>query len=284
MKVSLTEAPDEREIRELGMLATISAVFLYYDQLGKSEGPFLKPVDTGFTPLFSPDLIAARRYRGKTNEQFTHFLCNLARFSSGFSDLPWKEINLFDPLAGGGTTLFTGLVLGANVAGVEIVAGNAHSTATFLKQFTKEERIACSVKEERLKKSGGKIWRFTMGNDPPRKCIISRGDTVNSAGLVSGLGKPHLIVGDLPYGIKHKGKLEALLGEALPVWAFLLRDGGALTLAWDSTRFSRSDMLALVDSEGSFDVLDDPPYDSMAHRVDRVIKHRDVLVAVKREM
>ncbi len=38
-------------------------------------------------------------------------------------------------------------------------------------------------------------------------------------------------------------------------------------------------MVRLVSAETSLDVLERSPYEALAHRVDRVIKQRDVLVA-----
>ena len=38
-------------------------------------------------------------------------------------------------------------------------------------------------------------------------------------------------------------------------------------------------MVTLVEKTGAFEVLDDPTYNRLAHRVDRVIKKRDVIVA-----
>jgi hypothetical protein len=96
-----------------------------------------------------------------------------------------------------------------------------------------------------------------------------------------GVQRPHLIVTDLPYGIQHRGELSGLLGSALPIWASLLRPGGAIAMAWESARFRREDMLGLVRSVTGLRALIDPPYDQMTHRVDRVIKQRDVLVAVR---
>jgi hypothetical protein len=58
-----------------------------------------------------------------------------------------------------------------------------------------------------------------------------------------------------------------------------LSEGGALVLAWESSRFPREEMINLVESASPLKVLNDAPYDQLAHRVDRVIKARDVLVA-----
>jgi hypothetical protein len=282
MKCDLQEELKEAHLRELGWLATTNAFFRYYARLADLEGPFLKPLNIQWTPSFPPDLMTTRRYQGKTNELFTHFLCNVARFSSDFAQTPWNELRIFDPLCGGGTTLLVGLVLGASVAGIETRKKDVHSTAVFLKQYAKEQHIPCTVKDERLKKLNANRWWFTFGDDSQQRCFLVKGDTARSPELIAGFKKPHLIIADLPYGIQHKGPLQALLSESLPGWASLLGSGGAMAFSWDATRFSREKMIELVEAEKRFTVLKAAPYDQLAHRVDRVIKHRDVIVACSR--
>ena len=196
---------------------------------------------------------------------------------------------MFDPLAGGGTTLFAGLILGADVAGVESEIGDVESTATFLGEYLREQGVRYDLTKERLRKLGHR-WSFAIDNSsatgntfadgkrPPQRCLLAHGDTARSQELIAGF-RPQLIVTDLPYGIQHQGPLVALLTAGLPVWASLLAEGGALTFSWDATRFPRSEMIALVESISPLQVLNEPPYDRLGHRVDRVIKQRDVLVA-----
>ena len=278
LRLELAAQPEDEHLHELGTLAMTSAFFYLRDAIGAEAGPFLKPIDTGFTPFFPPELVMARRYRGKTNELFTRFMLNVARFSSAFAREPWTSLRVLDPLAGGGTTLFSALVLGADAAGVEKSAQDVQTTAAFIRQFAREEGIACKVKEERLKKVGRRWW-FELGKGHIRRCLLACGDARLSAELTAGFKNPNLIVADLPYGIQHRGELEALLTESLPVWASLLPPGGCLALAWDATRFERAGMIGLAQSATTLTVLNEPPYDALAHRVDRVIKRRDVLVA-----
>ena len=113
-----------------------------------------------------------------------------------------------------------------------------------------------------------------------QQCIIARGDTAESAGLMASVKRPHLIVTDLPYGVQHRGDLMQLLTVALPVWVSMLLPGGTLAMAWESTRFSREDMLATI-AAGGLSALNTPPYDQLSHRVDRVIKQRDVVILHK---
>jgi hypothetical protein len=278
LRCTLTALPDDATWVALGAPALIAAFYEEAHSLDDRPGPWLRPLEPPFTPAFPPDLAIARRYRGKTNELLTHLLCNLARGASHFAQAPWSELRVFDPLAGGGTVLFTALILGAEVAGVEQDVQDVQSTATYLRQFMAEARLACRLKEERLR-GLGKRWSFGLGN-PPRRCILAQGDTTQSAALVAGF-KPHLLVTDLPYGIQHQGPLRDLLNRSLPVWAGVLPPGGALAFAWDATRFPREEMTVLLETAAPFAVLNAPPYDRLAHRVDRVIKRRDILVAVR---
>ncbi len=267
--------PDDGQWQALAPLAMTSAFFELFESLDGRSGPFLRPIETGWKPALPPDLVATRRYKGKTNEAFTFFMLNIARFSSAFARDAWATLRVLDPLAGGGTTLLAGLVLGADVAGVEKDLGDVESTATFLRQYCREQGIACETRQERLRKLGHR-QSFVLGHGSQR-CILAHGETAQSRELVSGF-KPHLIVADLPYGIQHQGPLKELLGQALPVWSEMLVPGGTLALAWDATRFSRPEMLAFVRSVCPLTVHDEPPYDRIGHRVDRVIKRRDVLV------
>jgi len=278
LKFELPTTPDEKQLDELAMLAMTRSFFYCYERLGEVDGPLLRPIETQFSPLFPPDLVVTRRYKGKTNESLTHFMCNIARFSSGYAHRPWTTLRVFDPLAGGGTTLFAALILGADVAGVEKRVKDVQSTATFLQQYMRRHGIACQVRTEKLK-TVGRRWWFTLGKTPPKQCVLANGETAQAVQLLSGFKRPHLIVADLPYGIQHRGGLIDLLSEALPIWASILSPKGVITFAWESSRFPRSDMVNLVESTGPLVVLNEPPYNLLTHRVDRVIKQRDVLVA-----
>ena len=279
LKFDLAGTVDDHSLHELGTLATLRSFFQYYTVLGDQAGPLLRPLTTTFKPSLPSDLLTTRRYKGKTNELFTHFLCNVAKFSGPLRDQPWGAARLFDPLAGGGTTLFAGLILGADVAGVEHDTQDVQTTAAFLRDYCRENRISCTVKEERLKKIGLR-WQFGIGKEKLRRCILAKGETADSPTILQGF-KPNLIVTDLPYGIQHYGEVVQLLTTALPIWADLAAAGSVMAFAWDATRFERAEMVALVESAGHWQVCGGAPYDQLAHRVDRVIKLRDVIVAAK---
>jgi len=268
--------------RLLASMAMLGGVFELFDALGDVAGPLLRPVQTTRSAFISPDMAATRRYKGKTNEAFTHFLCNMAKYASDFHSSDWSTLDVVDPLCGGGTTLFTALSLGADVAGLDVDRTDIESTASFITQYCRENRIALASKEERLRKLGARRWLFQIGRDDVRRCMLVLGNAGQTRELLAGFGRPHLIVTDLPYGIQHSGPLHGLLADCLPGWAELLVSGGAIAFSWDSTRLDRQEMMALVGKVADLEVVDRPPYDRLAHRVDRVIKRRDVLVARRR--
>lgn len=288
VRFTLPHEPDAQQLRELGMLAVTSAFSICYDQIGDVAGPLLRPLESGWTPALPTDLVATRRYRGKTNELFTHFLCNIARASSAFANQPWHNLSLMDPLMGGGTSLFVGLMLGAQkVGGVDSDTDDVRSTATFLQQYLQNERVSHKMQPERLKGLGLR-WHCMIGKKgedrPLQECIMANGDTRQTQTLLPGF-KPHLIVADLPYGVQHQGKLNEFVAQAMPEWWAPLRKGGTIVLSWDATRFERSAMIELLeptmDKNGQGEILDTPLYQSLQHSVDRVIKARDVVVLRK---
>lgn len=256
--------------------AMTDTFFQHYDALGDVKGPLLKPIEVDSDAFLPHSLIATRRYRGKTNELFTQFMLNIARYSSVYRTTPWRKLTILDPLAGGGTTLFAGVILGADVVGVERDKSVVDGTVAFIKQYMKEARFPAKYREDRFK-NVGKRWFITL--DQSVRCVIGRGNTSDVAQFAHGLKRPQLIVTDLPYGIQHLADWQKMLAEALPAWAKAMAKDGVLTFSWNATRFSREEMVKLVEAVSDFKVLNYAPYTQLGHRVDRVIKARDVIVA-----
>jgi len=276
LKFELDTEIDATLMQIIDNFAMTSGYFHYFDKIGDVTGPLLKPIEIPHDPPFPSSLIVTRRYRGKTNELFTQFMCNLARYSSDYAMTPWRDLTLLDPLSGGGTTLFVGLMLGADVVGVEKNQQIIEGTISFIKQYMKEARIPAKYREDRFKNLG-KRWFITLNKS--FRCVVGRGNTSDVKHFVNGLKRPQLIVTDLPYGIQHRAEWQSLLVDALPAWSDVMADGGALVFSWDATRFPRDEMIEFVEEVSDYKVLNQPPYNQLAHQVDRVIKHRDVLVA-----
>lgn len=255
--------------------ATFSEWYELFDEIAGEVGPFLRPIEASEPLRFNDELVEARRYRGKTNELFTHLLVNIARWSHS-GEPRW----LFDPLAGGGTTLFTALRLGLDGIGVEQDRAAFSSTDTFFKQYLQEARYK-HRREQQKRKAGTRVL-YTIPQEG-RELVMAQGDTRESADLLEalpGAPRPELIVTDLPYSIQHsaRGSLGRLLDEALPVWHELAAPDAILTMAWNATTFPREAMVEQMGGSG-WKILSGGAYEQLAHRVDRVIKTRDVIVA-----
>ena len=268
----------------LSRLGATSAAYEYFAHLGEIEGPLLRPLEPSFTPFVPLEMAEIRRYKGKTNEIFTHVLLNIAIFAGAYSGQFTERLRVLDPLAGGGTTLFLALAAGYDAFGIEHARQDVETTAVFIKQYLNNEHVSYKELDERGRRAGRR-YQFEIGRKgATRLLVLAHGET-HQAGLhmqeVPGGPHMHAIVGDLPYGIQHFAEIAGLLREALPAWENLLLPGGTLALAWNATRVERSALVELVERQTRLKVRDDPPYTQFAHAVDRVIKKRDVLVAVK---
>jgi SAM-dependent methyltransferase len=268
----------ERDLFTLSMLAMTNEFFVYYERIGQAVGPFLRPLALPREPFLPEDIVATRRYKGKTNELLTKFLLNAALFSSAFSDQPLWRLSVLDPLCGGGTTLFQALAYGFNAWGIDKAKRDIESTEAFLRGYLREMDIPFECREERLRQVGRR-YTFRIGQgEEARQWVLAHADTAMTPTILAGQ-KVHLIVADLPYGVRHKGQISSLLTQALPSWQKVLRPGGAVTLAWEATRLDRQEMIGLFSDNSNLQVLNHHPYDALQHPVDRVIKKRDVVVA-----
>jgi hypothetical protein len=266
-------------------LGAVSAGYEYFAELAGIAGPLLRPIEPDFTPYVPLEMAEVRRYKGKTNELFSRILLNLAIFAGAYREQYSQRLRVLDPLAGGGTTLFLALAAGYDAFGIEQNRQDVETTEVFVRQYFHSEQILYKELDERGRKAGRR-YQFAIGpkKSEPHHLVLVHGDTIQAAQHMQDLpGGPrvHAVVGDLPYGIQHFGEIAGLLKQALPVWERLLLPGGTLALAWNATRIERVELERLFTERTQLRVRDDPPYTQLAHTVDRVIKKRDVLIAVK---
>lgn len=282
LQLEIDRPPTAADRQLMGLLAMTTEFFEFYPHIGDLQGPFLRPLETSGPAFLPQDLVFTRRYRGKTNELFTRLLLNAAYFSSDFvSTGPLPRLTVLDPLAGGGTTLFQALVYGWDAYGVERGDRDVASTDTFLQQYLRDQDIPFRRWKERLREIGRRYsFEIALEGGRPRRCVLIQADTADTLRVLEGK-KVHLVVADLPYGVRHRGMLLDLLEKGLAGWVEALRPGGTLALAWETRRLPRDQMAHLLEAEGRLTVLQGGPYEAMAHRVDRAIKRRDVVVAKK---
>ena len=268
----------------LPRLGATSEAYEFFERIGNVEGPFLRPLETTFVPFLPLEMAEIRRYKGKTNEVFTRVLLNIAVFAGAFTNQYTGRLRILDPLAGGGTTLFLALSDGYDAFGIEHQKQDVDTTVVFLRQYLNSIHMPYKELDERGRRTGRR-YQFEIGRKgATRRLVLAHGDTCDANLHMQEIpGGPHMhaIVGDLPYGIQHFGEIAGMLSKALPVWESILLPGGTIALAWNATRIERTAMIDLVEQQTQLRIRNDPPYTRFVHTVDRVIKKRDILVAVK---
>src|SRR4029453_5944378 len=72
VQFSLPDPITSETARLLASMAMLGGIFEAFDSIGDVSGPLLRPVPAAHAAFVSPDMAATRRYKGKTNEAFTH--------------------------------------------------------------------------------------------------------------------------------------------------------------------------------------------------------------------
>lgn len=269
----------------LPRLGATSEGFEYFVDLPGVTGPLLRPLEPSFLPFVPLEMAEVRRYKGKTNELFTRVMLNLAIFAGAYREQFTGRLRVLDPLAGGGTTLFLALAAGYDAFGIEQNRQDIETTEVFVRQYFHSMNIVYKERDEKGRKAGRRaIFEVGRKGGEKRYLVLVHGETTRAAQHLQEIpGGPHMhaIVGDLPYGIQHFSEIAVLLNTALPTWERLLLPGGTLALAWNATHIARASLVQLVETCTSLQIRNDPPYTRLEHTVDRVIKKRDILIAVK---
>ncbi|MFB4282080.1 TRM11 family methyltransferase [Nonomuraea sp. MTCD27] len=272
---------------DLALLSNLSSVYAVFGM----EGELLRPQTMRPRDRLSSDLITIQKYAGKTNEHFTKLLLNVTALAGdkGLAD----GLSVFDPLCGRGTTLNQALMYGYDAYGLDVDAKDFEAYTGFVKTWLRNKRLkhtAETVPVRRERALAGRRFNVTFGLS---KEAVKAGDVqhltvVNADTLKSReFFKPRsfdLLVTDAPYGVQHGSKGGAglsrspleLLARAVPVWAELLRPGGAMGIAWN-TYGGKSAELANILGDAGLEVVTYPDFE---HWVDQAIV-RDIIVARK---
>ena len=285
-------ALDERATRFIANLSSIYALFAL------EGGGLLRPVPLHRLDRFDDDLVTIPKYTGKTNEQFTKLLLNATLMGSAFAGAMLdRRFVVLDPLAGRGTTLHQAMMYGYDAYGVDRDQKDYEAYSTYIQRWLKEKRIKHRAENgpvRRERKVVGRRLQITLAatKEEYRASEFQRIDMVNAdTTRTLEFWKPRsvdLVVADAPYGVQHGSRTADhglardpldLLRAAVPVWAGVLRRGGALGLSWNTNVADRADAAAVL-TEAGLDVVDSDAHRRLVHRVDQAIR-RDVLVARK---
>lgn len=277
-------------------LKILSVSSIYYAIFEIVEGNLLKPIVPPKYNTFPESLNQILKYNGKTNEQFTRLMVNLA-VSACKTDS--EKLCLIDPMCGKGTTLYEGLIRGFDVCGVEINSQWTQEIQTYLLRYLKTGKYKHSAEKGKQSGPGGKkiadYFKITTActkelyNKKEYQNIkVYNSDTRNTNVLFK-KESCDILISDLPYGVQHGSKNDKdpslnrspldLLKESIPAWKNVLKLGGAMVISYNEFTLKYSDVQKELESKG-FKVLNEEPYADYIHRVDQSI-NRNLIVAVK---
>jgi SAM-dependent methyltransferase len=275
-------------------LANMSSSYALFE----ADGDLLRPVELHRLDRYDDDLITIQRYQGKTNEQFTKLLLNVTLMASAFApEMAERTLTVLDPLCGRGTTLNQALMYGYDAAGIDSDQRDFEAYSTFIQTWLKRKRIKHHVGYDAPVRRDGKVigrrLQLTLAASREEHKAGARqrldvvcADTTRAAEFF----RPNscdLLVADAPYGVQHGSRTAAglarrpldLLTAAVPVWARLLRPGGAVGIAWNTQVAARVDAAEILAASG-MEPVEHGPYLKFRHRVDQAIV-RDIVVARK---
>src|SRR5215475_951454 len=224
-------------------LSQLSAIYALFE----TDGSLLKPVELHRLDRYDDDLITIQKYQGKTNEQFTKLLLNVTAMASAFAaELTSRRLAVLDPLCGRGTTLNQALMYGWDAAGLDADQRDFDAYCAFIKTWLKRKRLKHHADYDGPVRRDGKVIgrRLQLGlaaskdeykTGRSQRLDVVCADTTRAAEFF----RPEsfdLVVTDAPYGVQHGSRTPAgrtrrpqdLLAAAVPVWARLLRPGGAV--------------------------------------------------------
>jgi Putative RNA methylase family UPF0020 len=267
--------------RELAYLSNVSSAYALF---GVEDGELLRPL--ALTPLarYDDDLITIPKYAGKTNEQFTRLLLNVTVLGSALAgEMLDRRLVVLDPLCGRGTTLNQALMYGYDAIGIELDGGHVDAYSAFLRTWLRRKRLKHTAELHPVRQEHKRVARRLVATVAPTKqahrtgdtqqVTVLHADTVHARRLLRP-GSCDVVVTDTPYGIAHRARTVDLLKQAVPVWAELLRRGGALGLSFNTHAVGRDEVAALLTGAG-LTVVRTPDF---SHWVDQGIA-RDLLVA-----
>ncbi|HEX3921708.1 MAG TPA: SAM-dependent methyltransferase [Streptosporangiaceae bacterium] len=287
-------AADPITARDAALLANLSSIYALF----QIEGDLLRPVPLEPLDRFDDDLITIPKYQGKTNEQFTKLLLNVTLLASAFAhEFLDRKFAVIDPLCGRGTTLSQALMYGFDAAGLDLDQKDFDAYATFIQTWLKRKRIKHHAELGPVRRERQVVARrlrvsLAAAHSDYKAGVTQRLDVVNGdTTRALEFFRPEtfdLVVTDAPYGVQHGSRTGAkglarspldLLADAAPVWARLLRSGGACGIAWN-TLLARRTAAAEILAGAGLEPVESPGYLAFKHRVDQAIM-RDILVARK---
>lgn len=293
LRIEDVDLTDDGTLRLLGSLSGTLGVLEQVPDPDRT-GPLLRPLELPPVLRHPDDLETILKYPGKTNEQFTALLVNLAAALSTRRDhLVDGSLALLDPMCGRGTTLNRALRLGLSPIGADIDHKDVEAYRAFLSTWLRTHRYKHTVTAGRLTRHGTQLGTRIDAElaadkqaqrDGQGQTLTVYGCDTRQLGELLPRGSVDAVVADLPYGVQHGSRSGAglqrspleMLAAAAPGWRSLLRDGGAMALAVNRRTLAHEDATAALAAAGLRVISRDGAF---RHRVDQSID-RDVLLAI----
>ena len=272
-------------------LYTLSSL---YALAGAGPNGELYPLMEGAPARPFYDLPAILKYKGKTNENFTRFLINMALFSSAAASRFDEPLTLWDPMCGRGTTLFCALGRGYHACGGDLDERALKEASAFFKSYLRTGRFKHEVRRhsQTVGKQAVAVEEFVTAASPEAyregRTLTLALAACDGASFARAFKKrpADLVVCDLPYGVQHSGDagkrgsdLEKTLRRVLPVWKEGMKQGGVLALSFNSYTLPRERVRELM-QEAGLAPFAGGEYDTLCHWVEQAVL-RDAAFAVK---
>ena len=273
-------------------LQALSDFSLLYGLFELSED-WMRPVAGRAEAYLGHDLPSILKYKGKTNEQFTALMLNVALYSARFRLKPGERLRFLDPMCSRGTALFLAVNRGWDADGGDISAPDIRELNQFFKRYLEYHRFKHKIDSKSFTVKGAKpvaatVYQFANNPDAFRegKTVTLRAAECDCGKIAGCLGKAgyHILCCDLPYGVQHsagKETFEQLLRRVLPVWRNALVPGGSLALSFNTNTLPAAKLRELMVQSG-LEVQQGGLYDRFPHWVEQAVT-RDVAVGVRPE-
>jgi len=278
----------------LAVVSNLSSMLAAFRRRNRGDEVQLVPLSLERLDRWDTDLLTIQKYAGKTNEQVTKLLVNLAiAAAGGAAPFSGQRLRVLDPLCGRGTTLNQAVMYGHDAIGVDIDRRDIDAYTTFFVQWLKDKRAKHQANRGTERRVGLSAPTFSVefarDKDAQRAGDVQRVTTVVADTEHTGdlFKRVDAIATDLPYGVQHGSRSggslsrtpHELLAAALPSWLRALRPGGGIAVAFNVNVLKRDDLVDTFANAGA-DVLLPAMDADFRHRVDRAVV-RDVIVARK---
>lgn len=260
-------------------------------ELFACEGELLRPLRGRAEAYLGHDLPAILKYKGKTNEQFTHLVMNLALYSAEFDAEKAGRIRYADPMCSRGTSLFLAVNRGWDADGIDLSGADLKELNVFFKRYLEYHRFKHRIEKKSCTIKNAKpapMTQYVFADTPDRfragESVQMRVAETDCGRLAACFGKNryHILTADLPYGVQHGAggeTFEALLARVLPLWRDALVPGGAMALSFNTNTLKTQTLRALMEQSG-LRVQSGGLYDGLSHWVEQAVT-RDVTVAIR---